>query len=218
MLRWSSVFAQLQVRSFVLWCVYSYQCKGCTVAQVPVDLCLSLESVNIFALLTHAHTAIDGVTFKLKDETDTQQYLMQVSTTMHTAIMGNGWLHSCSIVQFALGQLKLLSLEDVESKVSSLHFPPTLTSLSRLSHSSAIHLPLSSTFSQTSDQPDSISNQILGCVLMMPFSPTNHSLIMTGMNGRRLHTGHDCDRCLWSCACHVLVMCLSCVVIVSIYE
>ena len=94
-----------------------------------------LLNLSTFLLSSHTHTAIDGVTFKLKDETDTQQYLMQVSTTMHTAIMGNGWLHSCSIVQFALGQLKLLSLEDVESEVSSLR-PPSLPLLSHLSHSS----------------------------------------------------------------------------------
>ena len=49
-----------------------------------------LLNLSTFLLYSHTHTAIDGVTFKLKDETDTQQYLVQVSTTMHSAIVGNG--------------------------------------------------------------------------------------------------------------------------------
>ena len=51
-----------------------------------------LLNLSTFLLSSHTHTAaaIAGVTFKLKDETDTQQYLVQVSTTMHSAIMRNG--------------------------------------------------------------------------------------------------------------------------------
>ena len=50
-----------------------------------------LLNLSTFLLSSHTHTAIDGVTFKLKDETDTQQYLVQVSTTMHSAIVGE-WI------------------------------------------------------------------------------------------------------------------------------
>ena len=56
---------------------------GCIVAQLMLNCWPIPFSWATFLLSSHPHTAIDGVTFQLKDQSDTQQNLVKVNIVIH---------------------------------------------------------------------------------------------------------------------------------------
>lgn len=75
---------------------------------------------------THIHTAIDGIKFQLKDELNSQQYLVQVYLLPMWSVPLCIKSQFSFTLQFALGELNLMSLEQVERDVNT---PPALINL-----------------------------------------------------------------------------------------
>lgn len=74
----------------------------------------------------HTYTAIDGLKFQLKDELNSQQYLVQVYLLPICDLFPCVLRAFSFTLQFALGELNLMSLEQVERDVNT---PPSLINL-----------------------------------------------------------------------------------------